>query len=368
MHSIKTIQLAAVVLALATTAALGAPVYRMTVLEPPAPYDVMSADRINNRGDVAGVMAILADYTNSVRAFVRTADGQYQILTLPPELPPSGAVTVMGFNDIGQLIFGDDSKVDMRFFWDPAQGWKQVLPPPDVAYREYFLTGMNGRGDVVGEIYRLGDFRSRNGFTWTVGKGMRIYRPNEPAGFAAVNSRRQVAATVSYPDTDHRPPNLPGYGAARLQLRQDPVHVGDLVVSSMHELRRAERRGYSVASSAFDINEAGSMAVTAQDAAFDLYPCVWKRKAELRCAPFKRGTPIGVGGQDELLFEYNGPGTQWWIWRDGEEAIQLKDALEPGSPPLTSVAANDINEAGELAAISVFPDGVLRSFILTPVN
>ncbi len=368
MHLIKTIQLAAVVLALATTAALGAPVYRMTVLEPPAPYDRLTAEKINNRGEVAGIVAVSADFSNSARPYIHSADGRYQVLTIPPGLIPSVALTVMGLNDAGQVIVGDDSTVDMQFFWDPAQGWIQVLPPPGVAYTGYFLRGMNQRGDVVGEIFLPDGVGSSNAFSWTAGKGMRIYKPDQFAAFLAVNSRRQVAAKVAYSDTDHRPPDLPGVGAVLLHLRHDPLHVGDLVVSSMHELRKAERHGYGVSSSAFDINEASSMAVRAQDSALDLYPCVWKRKAELRCAPFRRGTPIGIGGQDELLFEYNGPGTQWWIWRDGEEAVQLKDALEPGSPPLTSVSAVDINEGGSMVGGSLFPDGIVRNFVLTPLN
>ncbi len=361
-------------LTLGAACATAAPIYRMTIPEPVAPYDHISVGVLNNRGDTAARMYLEVDYQNTVRTFIRASDGQLQVLPIPPALGWDSGYLV-AINDAKQAIYSDETKPTARYFWDPIRGWVQILPPVEWSYVGYHVTGLNQKGDVVGYFDGLAphDVQSTTAFSWTIIGGFRLFKPDETAYFVAVNSKRQVASNLAFLAFDHRPPAVAGNSAVRSQLGHDVLWVGDRAVNSGRELRLADKLGYSIQSAAYDINEAGAMAVTASGADLRSAMCVWRRKEELRCLDLPDNASqslYGIGGADELLYVTNNGsiGEEAHIWRVGEEPVALKDALEPGSPAIGSVSVGDINESGVIRGGVTLVDGTRRSAIFTPLN
>jgi hypothetical protein len=364
------------VLLIASVGASAAPTYRLTIVDPPPgfadPY--VQITRINNNGDVAGTVRRVIGDLASDRPLIRTADGVMHVLPLPPRM--ESFANFEALNDRLQAIAYQSPDLDVGYFWDPASGWAEIVPPPGGSNVQ--VKGLNQMGDVVGSV---GFNDAGRAFSWNASKGFKVRKPGEQGDFVAINSRRQVAGVLAFDTGDHRPPQAGGSTAFRAQLGSETVFVGDLIVMSRKDIRIADRFNYSMSSRARDINEAGTMAVDAigpdetTEYPWDItgYACLWRRYQGLICPAVPvLANAIAVGGSDQLLFQSQDllsqlRGTSIWI--EGDAApVFLADLLESGTTEVTAVYATDINESGAIAVNVQLANGSLRGAILTPVG
>jgi hypothetical protein len=291
-------------------------------------------------------------------AFLRTSDGQLQIIARPAG--SNAFPRVIRLNNTRQLI----AQLDFdAYFWSGATGWVRIELPDGVSAGGVYALGLNDRGDVVGVLTFASVGRDATAFSWAQESGMRLYKPGENAKFLAINNRRQVAGQLSYDGNDHQPPRTPGASAQLFRRNHDPIPVGDMRIRNRRDLERADKRGVFVFSDAKDINEAGAMAISAQNFDDLAYPCIWTRKDGLGCAELA-GLTVALNDRGELLYNFGSP----HVFQVGQASVRVLDALEPGSPEVVYSVGRGINESGVISAYALYPDDRFRGLLYTPIE
>ena len=358
MRTMKSLRLNAAVAALmAASLAYAAPTYRVTEVPIPALYDEMFVDSINDNGDVAG--QLFSGGVPPGDAFVRSADGRLQIIGRPAGVTATPLRARL--NNAGQLI----AQIEFdAYFWSETTGWVRIELPAGVAASGVYALALNDRGDVVGRLNNAFAGQRHTAFSWTISGGMRLYKPGESVSFSAINNRRQVSGELDYDANDHQPPRTPGSSAQLFRKRHDPIPVGDMRIRNRRDLDKADKRGVNVDSNAYDINEAGAMAIEAINFDNEFYPCIWTRKDGLACAEIP-ARPFGLNDRGELLFNDNGSP---YVFKAGQTSLRVVDALEPGGPVVLSSGAQGLNNSGVIAANARYPDDKTRSLLYTPIE
>ena len=328
----------------------------MSILVAPGPFDVHPLDcisegncyasAINESGQVAGI----GDAPNGFGQHSFLWNGNQLVHIVPLTYPNGGYIWAYGMNDFGELVgySSADAGEFHSFHWDGEQ--LHDLGSPEWATVDYSQAqDINNNGWIVGFAggvpYDLRGFIRHDG----VWDEIPTFGGVESKAYA-INDANDVVGTTRNKDGKFRAFGIPN---GNINFMTD---LGDLGGG---------------AAQARSVNN--NRAITGFSKVDDTYWHAFQWTVENGMLDL--GT---FGGNESRAYDMNDEGhivgqaeypdgtMHGFIWMDGE-LYDLNAYLVPDMD-INITNAKGINNSGEIAVVATSPEGVLRTFILTPMG
>ena len=328
-----------VVLFLTTVSLAGRLPYTLTDLGlPPGAVSVIGV-RMNNAGDVAGWSSF--SEAPFLRGWVWTQEGGFTVLPPPPGFTRYRA---MDISNTG--IVSGDGGFDSGLAWRYQNGVYTVIGTVDDLPISY-LGGINDAGDIAGTGKDAQFGTPDRAFLDLSGGALNNLTTEFSSRATDVNNAGQVAGYS----------NSGGFGAFRWDETGGFQFLGSLGLA------------FSFANA---INESGQVVGEALSATGNTSkPWRYTDEAGMQEIPApvtQSSAAIGINSQGHVVgtTEVGGPDLGW-LWTGGSSVTDLDDLYNVGIENISTLAAHDINDTGQILALGYDNNvGEFRTVLLTP--
>jgi hypothetical protein len=357
---------------IASAAAPAAPLYRITVIEPPPDHTRCVAAALNDLGQVTGTCSPRRPRDGDSAVVWSEADG-FAFLVAPDGGKRGDDIAPSAINNAGAVTgtftrrTRSSAAAGRMFVWSAEDGMQLFGPKWSSENGNYHApTAINERNEVVGHGYR-GDDSTAVPFRWSPTEGFRLLRPADRRSTEVmdINNQGVIVGQTALP------------GAYPLAVRRDTTGQTSLLTPED-----------TIASFALAINDSGTAAgqqdLYFADGSYAERAVLWRPDGSLQVLEgdlpdttlSAQISDINNADQAAGTVQYVSSGgyvTPAPIYWDSANGIrQLQDLVDPEDPLYGVVELNEsggavrINNAGQIITLARINSRV-NSVLLTPV-